>query len=515
MSINSVSHHFRHLKSDIPSSVVVFFVALPLCLGIALASGAPLMGGLVAGMAGGIVAGIISGSHTSVSGPAAGLAVIVLASIRELASYESFVLAVVFAGIIQIVFSLLNAGIIGNFVPSSVIKGMLAAIGIILIFKQIPHALGYDADYEGDESFIQPDGENTFSELLILFERIDYGAGFIAIISFVILLLFDSGKLKLPGFLRFIPGSIWVVFSSVAINEFLLSSIGLKLGESHLVNLPDVFRTEGFSWPDFDEVGNALVWLVAVKIAVVASLETLLSIEATDKLDPERRFTPTSRELLAQGTSNVFSGLFGGLPVTAVIVRSSANIIAGGKTKISAILHGIWLLVAVLCLAPLLNRIPLSALAVILIMVGFKLTKPELYKKTFKLGSEQFIPFVVTIVAILFTDLLLGVSVGFLVAVFFIVRSAFRVALSHTSDGKYHLIRLRNNVTFVNKALLRDYFEKLPVDSYLILDGTKASFIDKDITETIDEFIEGSHVRNITIEIKRSKSSLNEYFRLK
>jgi MFS superfamily sulfate permease-like transporter len=473
------------------------------------------MGGLIAGMAGGIMAGSISGSHTSVSGPAAGLAVIVLASIRELNSYESFVLAVVFAGVIQIVFSVLNAGIIGNFVPSAVIKGMLAAIGIILIFKQIPHALGYDADYEGDESFLQPDGENTFSELLILLDRIDPGAALISFVSLLILIIYDSRKSKLPGFLNFIPGSIWVVIAALAMNEFLLPLPGWKLGDNHLVKLPDVFRTEGFSWPDFDEIGNTLVWMVALKIAIVASLETLLSIEATDKLDPQRRFTPTSRELLAQGTANVFSGLFGGLPVTAVIVRSSANILAGGKTKVSAILHGIWILVALLCLAPLLNRIPLSALAVILIMVGFKLTKPELYKKTYRLGSEQFVPFIISIIAILFTDLLIGVSIGFLVAVFFIVRSAFRVALSHTIDGNHHLIRLRNNVTFVNKALLRDYFEKLPDGSYVILDGTKATFIDKDITETIDEFIEGSQGRDITLEIKRSKSSPNQYFRLK
>jgi MFS superfamily sulfate permease-like transporter len=326
-------------------------------------------------------------------------------------------------------------------------------------------------------------------------------------------LAFDSGKIKLGGFLKFIPGSLWAVSVAVLLNEFLLPRLGWKLQGDHLVQLPDVFRVEGFSFPDFKEITNAAVWVIAVKIAIVASLETLLSIEATDKLDPYRRFTPTSRELLAQGSSNTISGLMGGLPITAVIVRSSANIIAGGKTKMSAILHGILLLFAVLFLSEIMNLIPLSALAVILLMVGFKLTKPELYTKTYRLGQEQFIPFVVTILAILFSDLLIGVSIGFLVAVFFIVRSGFRVALSHTVDGKYHLIRLRNNVTFVNKALLRDYFEKLPVGSYVILDGTKATFIDKDITETLDEFIEGAGNKEITVELKRSKSSPNQYFK--
>lgn len=502
------------ISADFTASLVVFFVALPLCLGIALASGAPILSGLIAGITGGIIVGFISKSHTSVSGPAAGLTVIVLTSIEQLQGFQIFLCALVIAGVIQLLLGFIGAGIIGNFVPSSVIKGMLAAIGIILIFKQLPHAFGYDKDYEGDESFEQIDHHNTFSELLELGNHFTIGAVVIAIITFVILYLGEVDRIKRLPVFKILPISLIAIIIGTIINILFENFYEpFKLEPEHLVQIPDVFNKSNLNFPDFSQIGNVLVWIVAIKLALVASLETLLSIEATDKLDPDKRITPTSRELIAQGAGNLFSGFVGGLPVTAVIVRSSANIVAGAKTKLSAVLHGLMLAVFVLIFPGLLNKIPLSALAVLLIFVGFKLTKPNLYVQQFKNGIDQFLPFIITVVAIVFSDLLIGVGIGLLVSLFFIVRSSFQRAVSFTTDDKNILIKLRGNVSFLNKAFLRDRFESIPEESYMIIDGTAATYIDKDIIELLDDLQELSTHRNIKIEKKLSKSSLNPYFR--
>jgi MFS superfamily sulfate permease-like transporter len=502
------------ISADFTASLVVFFVALPLCLGIALASGAPIISGLIAGIVGGVIVGFFSGSNTSISGPAAGLTVIVLTSIEQLNGFQIFLCALVIAGAIQIILGLIGAGIIGNFVPSAVIKGMLAAIGIILIFKQLPHAFGYDKDYEGDESFIQTDHHNTFTELLELSNHFTIGAIAIALITFIVLYAGENSSLKKSPLFKIVPVSLLAVIIGTVANIIFENFFDvLKLEPEHLVQIPSVFEKSNLNFPDFNQISNTLVWIVAIKIALVASLETLLSIEATDKLDPEKRITPTSKELLAQGAGNLVSGFIGGLPVTAVIVRSSANIVAGAKTKLSAIFHGLILGLFVMIFPQILNKIPLSTLAVLLIFVGFKLTKPLLYKQQFKSGVDQFLPFIATIIAIVFSDLLIGVGIGLLVAFFFIVRSSFQRAVSITNDGKNYLIKLKGNVSFLNKAFLREKFEIIPEESYIIIDGTAATYIDKDIIELMEDFQELSTHRKITIDKKISNTSLNPYFK--
>lgn len=501
-------------KSDISSSIVVFFVALPLCLGISLASGAPLVSGIIAGICGGLIVGYLSGSHTSVSGPAAGLTVIVLTAIQQLGSFEVFLTALFIAGIIQLILGLIGAGIIGNFVPSSVIKGMLAAIGIILIFKQLPHAVGYDVDFEGDESFIQIDHQNTFSELLHLFDRITPTAILVSVITFLVLYFGEKEQFKKMMLFKLLPVSLVAVLfgttSSIVIG-LLFPTIALE--NEHLVQIPNILSKENFNSPDFTQILNISVILIAFKIAIVASLETLLSIEATDKLDSQKRLTPTSKELIAQGAGNAVSALIGGLPITAVIVRSSANIVAGGKTKMAAILHGVLLLVCVLIFTKVLNQIPLSSLAVLLVFVGYKLTKPVLYKELYKNGFDQFIPFIITVIAIVFTDLLTGVAIGLLSSIYFIVKNSYKRSVSVTIDKNNYLIRLKGNVSFLNKAVLRNHLEQMPNESYVIIDGTAALYIDNDIIEILDEFILMAQYKKITVDKKISVSSPNPYFK--
>lgn len=513
--MRSVSNPLGNLKYDIPSSIVVFLVAIPLCLGIALASGAPMMSGLIAGIVGGIVVASFSGSNLSVSGPAAGLTTIVLAAIAQLGSYEAFLCAVVLGGFFQILLGIFRAGTIGHFFPSAVIKGMLSAIGLILILKQIPHALGYDKDFEGDESFIQADGENTFSEILNALNYLSPGAILISVVSIIVLVMWDRNSIKNHGFLKFVPGPLLVVIFGVAANAIFQASIpSLAISAEHLVTLPgasEFFRQMTF--PDFSHFGNPDVYIVAVTLALVASLESLLSIEAADKLDEFKRITPLNRELRAQGIGNMVSGLIGGLPVTAVIVRSSANINAGARTKASAIMHGLLLLTAVLAIPSILSLIPLSALAAILIVTGFKLTKPALYRQMFRKGWDQFLPFVITIVAILLTNLLIGIFIGIAVGLFFVLKTNFHEAISVIKDANNYLLRLNKDVTFLNKALLRRTFERIPDNTTLIIDGGNSMFIDNDIIETIDDFMLNAPSRNIKVEIKKSYSSPNQYFR--
>ncbi|MFM9945241.1 MAG: SulP family inorganic anion transporter, partial [Bacteroidia bacterium] len=432
-----VKNIFKELKHDIPASIVVFFVAVPLCLGIALASGAPLFAGIIAGIVGGIVVGVTSGSPLGVSGPAAGLAVIVLTSIATLGgSWEAFLMAVVLAGIIQLILGYAKAGFIAYFFPYSVIQGMLTGIGLLIILKQIPHALGWDKDAFGDDEFFQADGQNTFSEISKAFDFVTPGALLIVGISLGILILWDTVLTKKHKIFGMINGPLVVVVLGIVMNYFYQNHIvNFSLAADQVVRIPVPKNLSGFfsqfTLPDFSAIANFEVWKIAIVLAIVASLETLLSVEATDKMDPDKRITPANRELKAQGLGNVISGLIGGLPVTQVIVRSSANINFGGKTKMSAILHGFFLLISALTMASLLNMIPLASLAAILLMVGYKLAKPTLFKQMFKLGWEQFVPFTVTVVAILSTDLLKGITAGMIVGGFY--------ALLHSYRNSHHM----------------------------------------------------------------------------
>ena len=421
---------FKHLKNDLPASVVVFFVALPLCLGIALASGAPLFSGLIAGIIGGIVVGSISGSKLGVSGPAAGLAAIVLTAIATLGSYENFLLAVVLGGAIQLLFGVLKAGIIGYYFPSSVIKGMLTGIGIIIILKQIPHFFGYDVDPEGDFAFFQVDGENTFSEIFKTVNYISLGSTVIGAIGLAIILLWDKILSKKGKIFTIIQGPLVAVALGIVYFVLTQSNTAIMVKPENLVSVPvpedaASFLSQ-FSFPNFDAITNTDVWIVAFTIALVASLETLLCVEATDKLDPNKNVTPTNRELFAQGTGNMLSGLVGGLPITQVIVRSSANIQSGGKTKLSAIIHGFLLLISVIIIPRLLNMIPLSVLAAILLVVGYKLAKPALFKEMYLKGWKQSIPFFTTVIGIIFTDLLVGIGLGLVVGIAVILIKSYQ-----------------------------------------------------------------------------------------
>ncbi len=501
---------FKSLKNDLPASIVVFFVALPLCLGIALASGAPLFSGLIAGIIGGIVVGFLSGSQIGVSGPAAGLAAIVLTAIGALGGFENFLLAVVLGGAIQLLFGVLKAGIIGYYFPSSVIKGMLTGIGIIIILKQIPHFFGYDSDPEGDFAFAQIDGQNTFSEILQAFNNISPGATLIAIIGLGILLLWSNVLSKKGKFFQLVQGPLVAVVASIVFYVLTKGNEFWAISPEHLVSVPVPEDAASFlaqfSFPNFGEIGNPQIWITAFTIALVASLETLLCVEATDKLDPEKRVTPTNRELLAQGAGNMISGFIGGLPITQVIVRSSANIQSGGKSKMSAIIHGFFLLISVILIPRLLNMIPLSVLAAILFIVGYKLAKPALFKTMYKLGWKQFIPFIVTVLGIVFTDLLIGIGLGLAVGIVVILIKSFQnshfLHIEDKSNGKHRIkMTLAEEVTFFNKGAILKELDRLPRDTYLELDVRKTRYLDNDIIEILDDFSFKAKERNIDIQL--------------
>lgn len=496
-----------HWRQDVPASIVVALVALPLCLGVALASGAPLFSGVIAGIVGGIVVGLLSKSSLSVSGPAAGLTVIVLAAITSLPSYQAFLLAVVLAGMMQIAFSLSRTGMLSEFVPNSVITGMLTAIGLILILKQIPHAIGYDGDYEGSFAFLQPDGRNTFSTLwYVVQEQMVWGAALIALASIAFLFWWDAARPK-EGALKFLPGPLVVVVGAVAANTvFGMAAPALSISPSHLVQVP-VASGLGefvalFTLPDFTQITNLSVWTTALTLALVASLESLLSVKAVDELDPKRRTTNKDRELFAQGAGNLASGMIGGLPVTSVIVRSSANVDANAGSKMSTILHGAWLLLSVLLIPAVLNLIPLSALAAILIATGYKLAKPALFAKKFKQGWGQFVPFMVTVGAILFTDLLTGIFIGIGVGMMFVIARNFRPAISFVCQGSDCLVRARRNLYFIHKHELQTALNKVPDDVDLLIDLSSTQFVDLDNIEIINHFIKGAEFRNIRVVIR-------------
>lgn len=492
------SSFFSTLPNDLVSGLVVFLVALPLCLGIALASDAPLFSGLVAGILGGIVVGFISGSHTSVSGPAAGLTAVVAAQIAALGSFETFLLAVFLAGLIQIALGLARAGFLAAFFPSSVIKGLLAAIGIILILKQIPHLLGRDTDPEGELQFFQPDRETTFSEIVRVFEElgVHVGAATIGVVCLVLLVVWDRIRLlkKSP-----VPGPLVVVLLGVFL-VWLFNRLGAPwtVESSHQVNVPvaeSVSEFFGFLYrPNFSAWNQGAVYLAAVTIAAVASLETLLNLEAVDKLDPRRRSSPPSRELFAQGVGNTIAGLIGGLPITAVIIRGSVNIHSGAKTKASTIAHGILLLGCVALLPTWLNMIPLAALAAILLLTGIKLASPQLFRQMWAGGRSQFVPFAVTVVGIVLTDLLIGVLLGLATAAGFILwsnlrRPIRRVVEKHLGGDVVHIV-LANQVSFLNRAALARALDEVPKGGQVLLDANDTNYIDPDVLALLRDFKE-------------------------
>lgn len=508
---SKLSGLFKEFNSDFPASIVVFFVALPLCLGIALASGAPLFSGVIAGIIGGIVVGMASGSQLGVSGPAAGLAVIVLAAIGTLGSFEAFLLSVVIAGVIQFLFGYFKAGFIAYFVPSSVIKGMLTGIGLLIILKQIPHALGYDFDYEGSESFAQSDGSNTFTSLMDAWNLLTPGALFIAAISIAILILWDTVLSKKHKLFQILQGPIVVVLLGILLNYlFQTGVLHFTLAPDQIVKLPVADSLKDFvgqfTYPDFSQLSNLEIYKIAFVMAIVASLETLLCVEATDKLDPLKRVTPTNKELKAQGIGNMVSGMIGGLPITQVIVRSSANITFGAKSKLSAVLHGFWLLLSAVTIASLLNMIPLASLATILIMVGYKLAKPSLFADMYKLGWEQFAPFIATVVAILLTDLLTGIGIGLVVGIIFTLHHSYRNShymqdTKSTTDGRdvHHLV-LAEEVSFFNKASIIAALEAIPANSKVIIDCSNSKSISYDVVEFIRDYHLHAKLKNIDVE---------------
>lgn len=514
---------FKEIKHDLPAGLVVYFVALPLCLAIAQVSTGQsglLFSGIIAGVIGGVLVGSLSHSQLGVSGPAAGLVVIVSDGIRNLSTtpsgtidtmygFKGLLLAIMIAGLFQLIAGLLKAGIIGTYFPSSVIKGMLAAIGITIILKELPHALGYDKDYLGDMAFEQRDGHNTFSEIYYAFQYNSATAILISVISLTLLLSFESKKLKALKFFKFVPGALIVVILGILMNDRLAPGLSMAaLNGEHLVQLPVVNDLADilnfFTFPDFSRITEPGVWKVGITLGLVASIESLLSLEATDKLDPQRRISSPNVELKAQGIGNMVSGLLGGLPITQVIIRSSANINSGARTKLSTIVHGLVLMLTVILIPVLLNKIPLASLACVLFLVGYKLTRVDLFKSMYKLGPAQFIPFLVTIIAILGTDLLKGIAIGMMTAFFSIIRQNYRNAfklLNEDKDlGSVYRIELSEMVTFINKGVLIETFRNYPEGSEVIIDGSKTRLIDHDVLEMIHEFdAHGSKERAIKL----------------
>ena len=501
--------YFQNIGADAPASIVVFLIAIPLCLGIAVASGLNEFSGIIGGIVGGIVIGLLSGSQLSVSGPAAGLTAIVAAAVLKLPAVEAFFLAVVLAGVFQIVMGIFKLGVIGDYVPNSVIKGMLAAIGIILILKQFPFLIGYEKNYEGDEAFIQVSGENTFSSIINSLNHLTPVALLIGILGLFILIVYETKWVKGKKIFQLISGPLVVVIMGILVSlTFKNAPEAFSLDPSHLVNIPVAGSpTEFFSFfkfPDWSFISNTDVWITAITLALVATLETLLGVEAVDKLDPLKRVTPSNRELIAQGSGNIVSGMLGGLPLTSVIVRSSANLNAGAKTKLSAILHGLLILVCVVFVPNILNLIPKAALAAILVFTGYKLSKVSLFKEYYQKGWEQFMPFIITLLAIVFTDLLKGVLVGIAVGIFFIIRSNFRSAIFVMKEKNTVLIRMRKDISFFSKPILKAQLEAIKNNSTVIIDMTRAEFIDKDVIDTINEFMQHAHLKNIKVDINKT-----------
>jgi MFS superfamily sulfate permease-like transporter len=497
---------------------VVFLVAIPLCLGIALASGAPLFSGLISGIIGGIIVGSLSGSQVSVSGPSAGLTIIVAMAIKDLDSYQGFLVAIILAGIIQLALGLFKAGKYGAYFPDSVIKGMLVAIGIVIILKQIPHALGDDRDYEGEFEFEQvADNQNTITELFRSFVDFNYGAVNITIACLLLMILWERFAKKKISFFQAIPGSLVAVGLGIFMNEmYAIYKPDYFLGNSsiHMVAVPLFSSIQDFTTtlisPNFGFLSNPKTYTIAITLAVVASLESLLSLEAADSLDTEKRISSPDKELVAQGVGNIFAGFIGGLPVTSVIVRTSTNIYSGGKTRISTIFHGILLIIAVMFIPTLINKIPLASLAAVLLMIGSKLANPAIFKKVFKEGYNQFIPFMITILVIVFKDLLWGICVGTLVGLLFVLKTNAKNVISVIRDCDNVLIKFNKDVYFLNKHKMKEILMDLRSGDEVFVDGTKAPFIDHDIYNILSEFKKNAKSKGINVEFKNINKNKNE-----
>lgn len=514
----------KNLKFDLASGLVVFFVALPLCLGISLAStsytgieglddfAGVIMPGLIAGIIGGIIVGSFSGSRFGVSGPAAGLITIVGAAIVEFGGFanggfEKFALAVALGGVIQFIFGLIRAGFVAYYIPFSVIKGMLAGIGVTIFIKELPHFFGYDKDPEGDLRFAQVDGHNTFEELGYMFENVHLGATIVALISIAILILWGMKFIKENKFLNLIPGPLLAIVVSVLLSFVFIGNPELIIAGEHLVSVPEPESIEEFKgmfyFPDFDSIGELAVWRVALVIALVASIESLLCVEATDKMDPFKGRTPMNRELRAQGIGNLVSGLLGGLPITQVIVRSTANISSGARSKLSAIIHGIFLVGFILAIPGVLNLIPRATLAAVLLLIGWKLASPKSMVQMVKSGWEQFVPFFVVIIVMLLTDLLIGVGAGLAVAFLIILYKNFQMSFfvnDDSKDGKV-TISLSQHTTFLNKASIMKRLDDVQDGTDIIIDLSETMSIDYDVREAINDFILGASDRSINVSI--------------
>ena len=508
---------FANLKADFASGLVVFLVALPLCLGIAMASGAPLFSGIISGIIGGIVVGYLSKSHLSVSGPAAGLTAIILTAISDLGGFDVFLTAVFIAGIIQLFLGFIKAGSISNYFPTNVIEGMLAGIGIIIILKQLPHAFGYDSDFEGDESFLQFDGSNTFSAISGLLNYIQIGSIIITLVSLAILISWD--RVSFLKKLKLVPGALIAVIIGVVLNEiFKVSGSTLEITKEHLVSLPIPTSIEEFKGiiitPNFAEITNPKVWMIGLTIAIVASIETLLCIEAADRMDQQKRYTDTNIELKAQGIGNLISSLLGGLPMTSVVVRTSANNNAGAKSKMSAIIHGLLLFISVLAIPTILNKIPLATLAAILLLVGYKLAKPATFLHFWHKGKYQFVPFIATLVAVVFTDLLKGVALGIIISIIFVLKGNLKRAYSFKkeeyAEGDVIHIDLAQEVSFLNKAAIKSTLNDIPNNSKVIIDASQTVYIAHDILDLIHEFKTTRAIdENIKVKLKGFKKAYN------
>ncbi len=500
----------KHFTTDVISGFVVFLIALPLCLGISLASGAPLFSGIIAGIVGGIVVGFASNSNINVSGPAASVALVILTAIQTLGSFDAVLIAVVVAGVFQVILGYLKAGTIAYFFPNAMIKGILASIGLILILKQIPHAFGVAQVFGGMESLWNNDGENIFSEIARIYSHINWGAVIVTLVSLAIILTWDRPALKKLAFFKYFPSALAAVIMGIILNEvFKAFSPQFVLGAGHLVELPVAASASEFfsffTFPDFGQLANPQIYGIALSITFIASLESLLSTEAGDKLDPLKRRTSTNRELRAQGIGNIVAGLIGGLPITAVIVRTSANVHAGARTKTSTITHGLVMLLCVSFIPSLLNKIPLAALAAVLFVVGFKLTSLSVYTSVFAKGQKQFLPFIITILVVLFTDLITGILVGGAVAIFFILRDNYKNAYLHDKvikgEEDHITIKLAQETTFLNKADILLFLDHIPENHTVTIDGSDAKFIHSDIFDIIEEFKVNAASKNIQLHL--------------